>query len=458
MKKVIFKYILLSSIFLNWSINSKAQASKAYEMTVDGVKVIVQPVENNDIIEIQTILQGGVQNYPLSKQGIESLAMTALTECGTANYTKNQFKDQLDKVNGYIYANTSMNYATIRMNCINSDFSKVWPLYVEAIKKPAFNPKEFARIKQDAINTLKSNESDPDASLEQMVRKTAFPGKDYEKNPNGTEKTLESISLTETQNYYKSILEKSRMFIVIVGDLNKADIETYIHTLLAGIPQGNPFHLNKNMYNPTKNTFTSQTKENATNYIEGITSGPTPGSADYNAFQLAMRIFYDKHFLEVRTNNGLSYAPMAYFNGGATSSSAVYVTTTDPNKYIAVVRGLIQKVKKDGFSADELKNMKTTYLTTTYYKQETNSAQASSYASNQVLHGDWKRSNTLNADINKVSLEDVDKAFNKYINNMTWVYQGDTSKVNPKLYTLPNNLNTKKNNLKKATFDSKKLD
>jgi hypothetical protein len=35
----------------------------------------------------------------------------------------------------------------------------------------------------------------------------------------------------------------------------------------------------------------------------------------------------------------------------------------------------------------------------------------------------------------KVSVEDVNKAFNKYIKDITWVYQGDTSKVNATLYT-----------------------
>ena len=74
-----------------------AQKGKAYEMTVRGVKVIVQP-SNNQIVEIQTIIKGGVQNYGFDKQGIESLAMTALTECGTANDDKNTFKDKLDKV------------------------------------------------------------------------------------------------------------------------------------------------------------------------------------------------------------------------------------------------------------------------------------------------------------------------------------------------------------------------
>lgn len=34
----------------------------------------------------------------------------------------------------------------------------------------------------------------------------------------------------------------------------------------------------------------------------------------------------------------------------------------------------------------------------------------------------------------KVTVEDVNKAFNKYVKDFTWVYQGDTSKVTPALY------------------------
>jgi hypothetical protein len=41
----------------------------------------------------------------------------------------------------------------------------------------------------------------------------------------------------------------------------------------------------------------------------------------------------------------------------------------------------------------------------------------------------------MSEDLKKVSLADVNHAFNKYINHMTWVYQGDSSKVNPALYT-----------------------
>jgi zinc protease len=50
------------------SVNTASAQQKAYEMMVDGVKVIVQP-SGNDIVEIQTVIKGGVQNYPANKAG-----------------------------------------------------------------------------------------------------------------------------------------------------------------------------------------------------------------------------------------------------------------------------------------------------------------------------------------------------------------------------------------------------
>ena len=133
-----------------------AQSPKdAYETIVDGVKVIVQP-SGNGIVEIQAIIKGGVQNYPADKMGIESLAMTALSECGTMNHDKNSFKDQLDKVNASVYGYSNKNFSVLRMNCIKNDFDTVWPLFTEALTQPKFDAKEFARIQQDAINNRKS--------------------------------------------------------------------------------------------------------------------------------------------------------------------------------------------------------------------------------------------------------------------------------------------------------------
>lgn len=432
MKKIFQYTTLLLSLMV--SAGASAQLGDAYDMTINGVKVIVQP-SGNGIVVIQTIIKGGVENYPAAKAGIESMAITALTECGTSKDDKNSFKNKLDKVSAQMYGNSGMDYATFTMNCIKSDFGIVWPLYADALTSPRFDAKEFDRIKQDAINNIKSNESNPDFAIDKMAKQNAFSGKSYAKDPDGTVETVTKLTAADTKAYWQSIFTRSRMVMVVVGDMEKAVLQEKVTQLLAKVPAGAPFKQTKSSYTPAANTFKPQPRENATNYVQGISSGPQPGTSDYNAYILAMRVFSSRHFLEVRSKHGLSYAPGAWLSQGNTTYSNIYVTTTEPDKYIAVARQLIDKVKKEGFTEDELKNIKTQYLTNVYYRQETNDAQAGSLAFNEVVHGNWKRANTIKDDVKKVTLDEMNNAFRKYISNITWSYQGDPKKVTPALYT-----------------------
>jgi predicted Zn-dependent peptidase len=427
------KKIAVSALLSALTFASFAQTKPAYEMTVNGIKIIVQP-SGNEIVEVITVIKGGVQNYPAEKAGIESLAINALTECGTRKDSKNSFKDKLDKISAEIGGTAGMDYSSITLNCINSDLEQAWPLYVDAITSPLFDSTEFERMKQDAINGLKSQSSKPDFAISKFSRQTAFKGKEYAKTPTGEVEAVSSMNATETKAYYSSILTRSRMLVVVVAELDRASIERKIKELTQNIPQGNEVKLSRYNYMPSQNTFAAQKKAVATNYIQGITSGPQPGSADFNAFTIAMDIFYDRHFLEIRTNNGLSYAPQTAFSGGLTPYTIFRVSTTTPDKYIEVMDSLLTKTHSQGFTPDEVKNSKTGYVTKFYYRMETNAAQAASLAANEMLFNDWRRSLRINEDFKKVNNEEVNKAFNKYVREVTWVYQGDTSKVNPALY------------------------
>ncbi|WP_179412947.1 M16 family metallopeptidase [Mucilaginibacter sp. E4BP6] len=430
MKKYI--YSLLAIAVIANTTPALAQ-KKAYDFMVDGVKVVVQP-SGNDIVEIQTVIKGGVQNYPAEKMGIEAIAMRALTECGTAKHDKNSFKNALDKVSATVEAYTSKDCSVIRMSCVKPDFDAVWPLYAEAIDEPKFDTTEFSRIKQDAINDLHQNESSPDASIDKMANKVAFAGRKYAEEPQGTPDIINHLTAAETKAYYNTILTKSRMFIVVVGDIDQATVEAKVRALLAPLKKGAPYNMPESFFRVYNNSFNDESKELATNYVEGVTSGPQLSSPDYYAFQIAMRIFADRHFLDVRTNNGLSYAPQAWFSSGSISVAKFSVSTTQPNKYIAVFDKLVDSTKRNGFTPAELADMKVTYLTGFYYKNETNAAQASSIVANEVLYNDWRKSLTLIDNVKKVTLADINNAFVKYIGNIVWVYQGDTKKVDPTLY------------------------
>ena len=83
----------------------------------------------------------------------------------------------------HVYGYSGKDFSIVRMNCIKGDFDTVWPLYAETITVPAFDTKEFTRIKQDAINNLKESDARPDAAIDKYADKVAFAGRDYAKDP-----------------------------------------------------------------------------------------------------------------------------------------------------------------------------------------------------------------------------------------------------------------------------------
>lgn len=427
---------LILSVCLFIATAATAQDSKPYDIMINDVKVIVVP-SGNEIVQVDLVLKGGVQNYTDAKAGIEKMAISALTECGTQKDGRNGFKNKLDAVDAQIYSNIGMDASHFQLNCIKGDFEIVWPLYVEALTTPKFDAKAFATLKESAITNLRLQESNPDAALQKMAMQTAFKGMDYAKSPEGTIENIRKLTQQETKAYYQSLLTRSRMFIVVVGDISKEDLQKKISALLAKIPQGNPVELKRGSYIPAANTFVPKQKEVATNYVMGISGAPAANSPDYFPASIASGLFYDKAMLEVRTNYGLSYAPGAWITSGLTPYSVMYVTTKVPDKYIAVARNMVDKIKKEGFPADDVQNTKNTYATYQYFNNETNASLASLIADNELKQGDWHHAFTLKEDLEKVTPEDVNRVFNKYIGNFTWVYQGDSEQVNTTLFTQP---------------------
>jgi predicted Zn-dependent peptidase len=427
MKKIFFSLFLFATV-------ANAQDSKPYDMMINGVKVIVVP-SGNDIVQIDMVVKGGVQNYTTAQAGIEKLALKALAECGTTKRSKNDFKNALDEVDAKMYTSSGKDASHIQLNCIKGDFEVAWPLFVEAVTMPKFDAKEFERIKAEALNQLREEESNPDAALQKMAMQTAFKGLDYAKSPNGNAASISKITAASAKAYLANTMTRSHIFVVVVGDIRKEDLQKKMTALISKISQGKPFALKRTTYTPQANSFVGEKKDVATNYIMGFSSAPQADSKDYYPAMLASDMFYNKAFLEVRTNNGLSYAPSAWISAGLTPYSAMYVTTKEPDKYIAVARNMVDKLKKEGFPADDVQNTKNTFTTYQYYQNESNGSLASMVSNVELLQGDWRKAFTLKEDLKPITPADINRVFNKYIGSFTWVYQGDPTKVNQKLYT-----------------------
>jgi len=420
------KKTFVNIFFLFITVNLFAQGATSF--TVAGIKVILKPT-NKEVIDVNMYYRGGVANYPSSKAGLENLALAATTEAGTKKYSANAFRDKADTYGIDLGGSSNYDYGQISMTCISRFFTQGWDLFANAVTSPVFDPREVDMLKEKVISGIKQSESDPDDRIEQLTMQNAFAGTAYATNPSGEETTLSKITAAELKSYYyNTLLNKNRMFIVVVGKVTKDEISKKILASFAALPAKS--------YKPAVLPGPKETgkllveqRELATNYITASIDAPKLNSPDYLPFRLAISHLSNRLFREIRTKRNLSYAPYAYATTRLMPFAVMYVSTTEPKASAEVMLEQLKDLRDNGFSEEEMLSGKSNFITSNYMKEESSSAIASALGNAEIL-GDWRFADQAAERINKVTLKEMNDVLKKYINTIRWTFLGDQKLAN----------------------------
>lgn len=417
------KRIVLNIYFLFITLAAVAQ-SKATSFDVAGIKVIMKPTQK-EIINVSMYYRGGVANYPADKAGIENLALAATTECGTKKYDKDTFKDREDAFGVEVSGSSGYDNGTVSMNCISRFFDEGWGLFADAVTNPVFEEKELEMLKEKLISGIKQSESDPDERIEQLTIKNTFSGTPYAIDPVGEEATLAKLSAAEVKDYYyNQLLNKNRMFIVVVGKISKEEVIKRITASFASLPAKPYTPLKYTFPNTANGKLLTEERALATNYITGSFNAPAVASNDYLPYRLAVSALSNRLFREIRTKRNLSYAPYAHSVNRLMPYSVMYVSTTDPKASVEVMVEELRDLRDKGFSEDELSSGKSGFITNNYMKEESTGAIAAALGNAEVL-GDWRIADETAERITKVTLAEMNSVLKKYVSTIRWSYLGD---------------------------------
>jgi len=435
MKRINRIYTLIILAFFAIS-NSGFVNAQTTEFEVDGLKVIYKKVPK-EILSVRFFINGGTADYPLAKQGIENFAYNLAVTGGTTSMDKIAYTTALEKIGSNIGAGATFDYGQFNMLCIDKYWDESWELFADAIMNPAFDADQYAILKEQLIAGAKQQDTDPDASLRNEVMTHVFEGKNYGKNPLGTVESLADITLDDIKSFYKNTVGKKRSFLVVIGNIDEKDLKKKVAATLAKLPVGTlPPTEERAMINDAGNSIVD--RDIATNYIMGIMSAPTLDSDDGIAMMLAMSIMYDRYFIELRTNRGLSYAPAAFYSTTLIENpyNGIYITTTNPKESIEVMVGEIDKLKKDGFTQKELDDKMQGFLTRYLMGQETLASQTNSLGVNE-MKGGWEMAENFTQKVNEVTLEDINRVIDKYTGQINWTYLGKQDMIDQEDFLQP---------------------
>src|SRR2546428_11022261 len=188
------------------------------------------------------------------------------------------------------------------------------------------------------------------------------------------------------------MMERSRLRLVVVGDLDAAQLKARIAASFGKLPRGSYKQDPIPQLAFDKSSVEITPRGLPTNYIQGIFSAPALTSSDIYPMRVASAILRDRVFEEVRIKRNLSYAPDAFLRSQGANVGGIYVTAVDANQAVRVMLNEILRLQPEPIDQDDITAVIAQFLTTSYMSQETNAAHAADLAQYDLIGGRFGKS------------------------------------------------------------------
>ena len=422
--------------FLLWLaiLTPTAGAGNTEEFTVNGLKVILKKNTANQVVATQLYIRGGVMNLTPELAGIEPLLFDAAKQ-GTAKYPKEKINAELARMGTQIGNDVTRDYSVIQMRCVKTYFDLSWDIFSEVILNPTLDPQEIELSRDQLLNALRQRQDNPDSYLEWLGETQFYKNHPYALDPLGTEESVSKITVAQMRQYLKDNLLASKLLLVVVGNIDRAELQNKVARAFGQLPVGNYKPQPPSMVKHERAGVHTEAQELPTNYIGGYFAAPSLRDKDYFAMRTAVAILNDRIFEEVRTKRNLSYAPSAELDDLFANYGKLYVTTVSPDTTIKVMLQEVRRVQNRMLQAGALGGRINLANTSYYLENETNLAQAKFLARFELSGAGWKASEKFVKNRLKVTPEQIMEAALRYMNNIQFVVIGDPAQINEKLFT-----------------------
>jgi zinc protease len=413
------------------SITGTADTSTS-ELTVGGVRVILRRNTATDVIAANLFLLGGVQQLTPETQGIETFLLAA-SERGTKRYPKDALRIATNKTGSVISIEPEDDWTVFGLHATRATFDSSWAIFADRLMNPTLDSADVELVRAQLLAAASQQRLHPDAELRIVADSLMFAGHPYSLSTEGTERSIASISRAALRNYLTTQFVKSRMLLVVVGNVERSRLEQLVGATISQLPAGSYRWTPPPPVQGDRRALVVESQQLPTNYIIGYYAGPAASSADYNALRIATAVLSGRFFTEIRSKRNLSYAVDAPFVERAIATGGVYVTTVAPDQTLTLMHDEIEELQNELVDPAGLRRLVLQFITDYFLKNETNADQAAFLARAALYEGDYRAANRFVDDLRRVRPEDVRRVAREYMHNFRFVYIGDPAKL-PKDY------------------------
>ncbi|UVT16272.1 MAG: insulinase family protein [Nitrospira sp.] len=206
-----------------------ADISPARFVTPNGMTVLVLEQHFLPIVEIHALIKAGSAQDPPDKAGVANLVASLLDE-GTGTRSSKQLAEQIDFVGGSLGAQAGEDFTTASARTLKKDIDLGFILLADILQHPAFPKQEFERVRSQILGEIVSDNDDPGHVAIKAFNQLVFQNHPYRWPVNGTEETLNKITLADVQSFYAKEYLPNQVILTIVGDVTVEQATALVQT------------------------------------------------------------------------------------------------------------------------------------------------------------------------------------------------------------------------------------
>ncbi len=384
----------------------------------NGIPVIFVALPEVPTASVGILIKGGVAKLDTSQAGLELLTLRTVL-AGSESLGYPQFEQKLATLGIDLRVNAQNDFSIMTIHALDQYLGDAIRMAGDAFLHPQFNEKAFEKYRRQMLMAARRREVNPDDRVWDLVNTLFYRNHPYRTRPDGTVQSLERLTLTDVQNYWKSLLKSGAFIIAVAGHYQRDSVLRWLNQTFGEIPQA-PYPVPKVPPLDFRDTLVTDTLPLQTAYLAGKFPGPSFRDPEYPATLLGLSVLDDRLWDTLRTQYGLTYATGAGLSARRANYGYLYFSSAQPQEAFQLLKRELDHILTGPILEEDLKRAKNLWQTRTFLRQESTAGLVSNLLMFEYLGFGAEQFYRLPMALDQLTPSQVQKALRKYLHDITY--------------------------------------
>lgn len=180
---------------------------------------------------VRATFDAGQRDEPAGKAGLTAL-MAAMMDEATNAHTAAEYSDELERIGARVSVSPGKYETTVTLSVLSKNLDKAMPLMMEKILQPAFDEKDFQRVKTQTLEGIQASLKTPQALAGRAINAVLYgPTHPMSYPQQGILSTVGNISLEDVKSFYAAYFPLNLSGITVSADLPQETVVAALQPL-----------------------------------------------------------------------------------------------------------------------------------------------------------------------------------------------------------------------------------